>query len=1455
MQEIVVDKCDCPFEVSAIVDIVDLIPGATYKYQLILTNAGNAIFHPSRGEFIAKSTTETLNIIVYLKDNPNSHYLISLELVGSHPTNPEYDQIAKKFRRQIICIKNISCSIPQCTSTPTPTPTPTKSKIDKYLATYNYSIQSYEDKTYGLYRSNITIRDWVEFLNSVAQYEDQYSLWKPQMATDKACGIQKVYDGFFYVYTVDGCTPSENECYPNEPSHLDRAVSYVGWNDLARYVNWISNGKPKGKQGPSTTEDGSYPLFGNFYSAPIDYYPNARFWLESGPPPTPSVTPTNTITPTKTSTQTPTPSITSSPLPVGVNIITQPPADVFTAIGISRTISVSATAVPSSVSLLYQWQESPDGGATWNNISGATQASYNITSTQVSDNGKSYRVRVSGVPPAGLNTPSPVFSNASTLTVQKAQISISSQPSNVVTSGTTATFSVSAIILPSLAAVSYQWQRSSNGGTTFTNISGATSASLNLSGLSTADSGLVYRVIVSGTGGADSVTSFAATLVVNAPVIQITQQPVNTTSANASATFSVVASISGLNTYTLTYVWQLSTDGGANFTTISNSNSPSLPLYNITKLSNNFKYRVVISSNVGSSPVTSDSASLTVNDDYGGLLVWGSNSSSQLNMSGSSNTPIFTNKATNIYRSAAVGQNHVLMVNASGILETYGVGTLGQTGGNGTSGISQITTKYNHNLAIISDKLYSWGANSVGQCGLGTISTSVSTPTIIPNDSNNYIDIATGENHSLAVRSNNVLVACGGNVFGQLGTTNNTNSSSFVSIMTGITQVACGQNHSASIGTDGKLYTWGANGDNQLGHGDTNARNTPTQVTGGSLGFVTQVSCGQNFTVVLNSNGQLFTFGSNSVGQLGKGDTATSSSIHQIAGTWSKISAGNLHVLAIKTDGSLWAWGQGLQGQLGNGSSISSSSPIQIAASNSPSWIDVFAGGNSSLATRGGAIITIPMQPITTEAKNGTAAFSVAASVTNNATLSYQWQRSSDSSSWSNYTGATSSSLVISNIKQQLSGENQSFDGYTYRCVVSATQNAININSNPAMLIDKTSVTYYRGNGSYLPSNPYSVWTQWSDLDYGSTSIKPYGVVPVQVISLTSSSVGFLLSNGTVYIKGSTNAYNNPIINNTTITNPSGDTIVKLISDNLEYYTYTDQVFLLGVGSSGKLYGVTTNGISGNMSWTRIGPSLLVTDVALSKGGSNAATPTIYAISATDNTLWAWGRTDWSGISSSPYSFATAPRRISTDTWLTISGARDSFWGIKTDGFLYRLSGTWIGGGVTGVGGNTNSGTLALNSGSINPVLVDTSTNYTKLLAHDFIVYAVDANQKIHCNWISTYIPNFNSVPALSNNVWTTVNDLEFGSSYAIILYGDNPSNTADTNVALHSLQYPSLLLRYGTVGFSASNTLSSISIPWGSGATAPLAGSTIIKPRFISVLNSYPHSSSPDALIAIKES
>ena len=95
-------------------------------------------------------------------------------------------------------------------------------------------------------------------------------------------------------------------------------------------------------------------------------------------------------------------------------------------------------------------------------------------------------------------------------------ITISTQPSAIsVVAGNTATFSVVASIAPA-GSVTYQWQKQEANASTWSNISGATSASYTTGALTVVDDNAdKYRVVVSGTT-AKAVTSRSATLTVTA---------------------------------------------------------------------------------------------------------------------------------------------------------------------------------------------------------------------------------------------------------------------------------------------------------------------------------------------------------------------------------------------------------------------------------------------------------------------------------------------------------------------------------------------------------------------------------------------------------------------------------------------------------------------------------------------------------------------------------------------------------------------------------------------------------------------------------------------------------------------------------------------------------------------------------------------------------------------------
>ena len=186
---------------------------------------------------------------------------------------------------------------------------------------------------------------------------------------------------------------------------------------------------------------------------------------------------------------------------------------------------------------------------------------------------------------------------------------ISTHPSNAsVTAPATANFSVTA----SGSSLTYQWQVSTNGGSTWANVvsgSGGTTASYTTPATTTSMNNYQYRLIVS--SGACSTTSNAAILSVAGasctnPVIT-THPASQTTSVGSGVTFTGAAT--GTN---LSYQWQLSTDNGATFTNIPGALSANYNTGATTISMNGNQYRLLVFSD-GACQVNTTAATLTVN--------------------------------------------------------------------------------------------------------------------------------------------------------------------------------------------------------------------------------------------------------------------------------------------------------------------------------------------------------------------------------------------------------------------------------------------------------------------------------------------------------------------------------------------------------------------------------------------------------------------------------------------------------------------------------------------------------------------------------------------------------------------------------------------------------------------------------------------------------------------------
>ncbi len=182
---------------------------------------------------------------------------------------------------------------------------------------------------------------------------------------------------------------------------------------------------------------------------------------------------------------------------IGPVVTTQPLPQTVCAGG-TATFTAAASGNPAPT---VQWQVSTNGGTSFSNISGATSTTLSITGTTAAMNNNQYRAVFT-------NSVTSVNSNAVALTVNTAPVVSLNPLSQSIVSGLTVTFTAAATGTP---APTVQWQVSTNGGTSFSNISGATSTTLSFL-VSASQNNNQYRAVF--TNSCSAVNTSAATLTV-----------------------------------------------------------------------------------------------------------------------------------------------------------------------------------------------------------------------------------------------------------------------------------------------------------------------------------------------------------------------------------------------------------------------------------------------------------------------------------------------------------------------------------------------------------------------------------------------------------------------------------------------------------------------------------------------------------------------------------------------------------------------------------------------------------------------------------------------------------------------------------------------------------------------------------------------------------------------------
>jgi Peptidase family M1 domain/Secretion system C-terminal sorting domain len=265
---------------------------------------------------------------------------------------------------------------------------------------------------------------------------------------------------------------------------------------------------------------------------------------------------------------------------------------------ISQTVCEGADvsfAITATTATNFQWQVSTNGGSSWANITGATNATFGLSAVTNSLNGNVYRCQASTV--CGITTSTNatlVVNTPITITAQPASATICAAQSN--------TFCVTA----TGSNILYQWQTNPTGCTgAWANVTGATNSCLTINNaLATA----YYRCVISSSSCSGSITTNCVTLTVNSGVTISTQPTDAENCAGTQATFIVA----GTSTQAINYQWQVSTNNGASFSSVNGANNASYTVTNLTTNASNNHYRCLLTNASCTTPTISNAGILTV---------------------------------------------------------------------------------------------------------------------------------------------------------------------------------------------------------------------------------------------------------------------------------------------------------------------------------------------------------------------------------------------------------------------------------------------------------------------------------------------------------------------------------------------------------------------------------------------------------------------------------------------------------------------------------------------------------------------------------------------------------------------------------------------------------------------------------------------------------------------------
>jgi alpha-tubulin suppressor-like RCC1 family protein len=235
------------------------------------------------------------------------------------------------------------------------------------------------------------------------------------------------------------------------------------------------------------------------------------------------------------------------------------------------------------------------------------------------------------------------------------------------------------------------------------------------------------------------------------------------------------------------------------------------------------------------------------------------------------------------------------------------------------------------------DEVWCWGNDHDGQCGIGSTSTEVMTPTSLMGAAGAAAMTFVGHLHTCALETDGTARCWGANHYEQLGDqvadhmescANDDCSRTPVDVLelSGIVDIGLGSGHSCFLLGDGTVECLGSR--SGLGDDSSTGRANPLPVPG--LSNATELVAGSSHSCVRVDDGTVQCWGSNSWGQLGVPGADLSDGPVAVQGLTNvaSVAADRGTSAAILDDGTVHTWGQNSSGQLCDGTQVDRDTPV-----------------------------------------------------------------------------------------------------------------------------------------------------------------------------------------------------------------------------------------------------------------------------------------------------------------------------------------------------------------------------------------------------------------------------------------------------------------------------------------------------------------------------------------------